>query len=141
MAWTPPKTWTTETLTSSDMNLHVRDNELYLKAHVDASAAQHGLPANANVLGNRAAAGQFMQVAVASQYESGAGAWYTLTATFPVAFTALVHYVAVVTNDCGTDHTAHPAPVNWTASVTAVTCYTYVPNGHTATLRVIAIGT
>lgn len=31
MAWTTPKTWTTEPLTSSDMNTHIRDNLLALK--------------------------------------------------------------------------------------------------------------
>lgn len=148
MAWTAPKTWAAETLTSSDMNLHVRDNELYLKAHVDASAEVHGLPANANVLGNRAAAGQFVQVITASQYEAGAGAWYTLTATFPVAFTTLVHYQASITNDIPNDHEdvggafgGAPQPHNFTSSVSAVTCRVWVANGHTVVLRVLAIGT
>jgi hypothetical protein len=31
MAWTTPKTWTATTLTSSDMNAHVRDNLNALK--------------------------------------------------------------------------------------------------------------
>ena len=39
MAWTAPKTWTSETLEASDMNTHIRDNLLALKgppsAHYD----------------------------------------------------------------------------------------------------------
>lgn len=37
MVWTPPKTWATgEVLSSNDMNLYVRDNTDYLKTEVDA---------------------------------------------------------------------------------------------------------
>lgn len=39
MAWTDPKTWASETLTSSDMNTHVRDNLNYLKGTSDGAVA------------------------------------------------------------------------------------------------------
>lgn len=32
MAWTAPKTWAGDLLTSSDFNTHIRDNLLWLKA-------------------------------------------------------------------------------------------------------------
>lgn len=35
MAWSTPKTWTSETLTSSDMNTYLSDNLSYLKGIVD----------------------------------------------------------------------------------------------------------
>jgi len=44
MAWTTPRTWVTgEVVTAAMMNEQVRDNEDYLKAHVDAATAVHGL--------------------------------------------------------------------------------------------------
>ena len=40
MAWTSPKTWTTnEVLTSSDMNVYVRDNETFLRNPPQCSAS------------------------------------------------------------------------------------------------------
>lgn len=39
MAWTAPKTWTAEVLTSSDMNTYIRDNQLFLKANTSYGAA------------------------------------------------------------------------------------------------------
>ena len=41
MAWTTPKTWSSEPLTSTDLNTYVRDNQNYLKGRVDADAAQY----------------------------------------------------------------------------------------------------
>lgn len=35
MAWTEPKTWSSEPLTSTDMNQYVRDNQNYLKDRLD----------------------------------------------------------------------------------------------------------
>ncbi len=35
MAWTSPKTWSSEPLTSSDLNTYVRDNQDYLKDRLD----------------------------------------------------------------------------------------------------------
>lgn len=37
-SWTPQKTWTSETLTSSDLNVYVRDDMEYLKAIADSLA-------------------------------------------------------------------------------------------------------
>lgn len=39
MGFTTPKTWTAATLTSSDMNTHVRDNLNFLKANIALGAA------------------------------------------------------------------------------------------------------
>jgi hypothetical protein len=38
-SWTTPKTWAAATLTSSDMNTHVRDNLNFLKANIALGAA------------------------------------------------------------------------------------------------------
>lgn len=44
MGWTTPRTWTAgELVTAAMMNEQVRDNEIYLKAHVDAEKGIHGL--------------------------------------------------------------------------------------------------
>ena len=44
MAWTTPRTWTAgEVVSASMMNEQVRDNEIYLKEHVDAVKGIHGL--------------------------------------------------------------------------------------------------
>ena len=40
MAWTTPKTWSSEPLTSTDMNTYIRDNQNYLKDRMD-NQAQH----------------------------------------------------------------------------------------------------
>ncbi|MCY3866884.1 MAG: hypothetical protein OXG68_15705 [Chloroflexi bacterium] len=40
MAWTTPKTWSSEPLTSIDLNTHVRDNQNHLKDRLDASASR-----------------------------------------------------------------------------------------------------
>ncbi|MCY4466357.1 MAG: hypothetical protein OXE46_12550 [Chloroflexi bacterium] len=39
MAWTSPKTWASEPLTSSDLNTYVRDNQDHLKDRLDNSAS------------------------------------------------------------------------------------------------------
>ena len=39
MAWTPPKTWTSEPLTSVDLNAQLRDNQNYLKGRMDNSSS------------------------------------------------------------------------------------------------------
>lgn len=39
MAWTTPKTWTSEPLTSTDLNAQLRDNQNYLKDRLDSSAS------------------------------------------------------------------------------------------------------
>lgn len=58
MAWTTPKTWASLTeLTASEMNTHVRDNMLYLKALADAipfSGAQALRVTDQNVANNSA---------------------------------------------------------------------------------------
>lgn len=41
MAWTTPKTWSAETLTSTDMNTHIRDNLNYLKDTIAPNAEQY----------------------------------------------------------------------------------------------------
>lgn len=41
MAWTTPKTWSSEPLTSTDLNTYIRDNQTYLKERVDAEAKQY----------------------------------------------------------------------------------------------------
>lgn len=38
MAWTNPKTWSSEPLTSIDLNRYVRDNQNHLKDRIDSSA-------------------------------------------------------------------------------------------------------
>lgn len=40
MAWTTPKTWSSEPLTSSDLNTYIRDNQAYLLDRLESSA-QH----------------------------------------------------------------------------------------------------
>lgn len=40
MAWTTPKTWTSEPLTSVDLNTYVRDNQNHLKDRLDSSAGK-----------------------------------------------------------------------------------------------------
>lgn len=40
MAWTSPKTWSSEPLTSSDLNTYVRDNQDYLKDRLDNSVSK-----------------------------------------------------------------------------------------------------
>ena len=40
MAWTSPKTWSSEPLTSSDLNTYVRDNQEHLKDRLDNSASK-----------------------------------------------------------------------------------------------------
>ena len=40
MAWTTPKTWTSEPLTSVDLNTYVRDNQNHLKDRIDSSASR-----------------------------------------------------------------------------------------------------
>jgi hypothetical protein len=63
-----------------------------LAAHGAASAAVHGLPANVNVLGNRNAAGEFIQRGTTSGTASvlaGSISYAVLTAkSFPVAFSS-----------------------------------------------------
>lgn len=39
MAWTTPKTWSSEPLTSVDLNTYVRDNQNHLKDRIDSSAS------------------------------------------------------------------------------------------------------
>ena len=39
MAWTTPKTWASEPLTSIDLNTYIRDNQNYLQDRVDSSDA------------------------------------------------------------------------------------------------------
>ncbi len=39
MAWTTPKTWTSEPLTSVDLNTYVRDNQNHLKDRIDSGAS------------------------------------------------------------------------------------------------------
>lgn len=39
MAWTSPKTWTSEPLTSIDLNTYVRDNQNHLKDRIDSSVS------------------------------------------------------------------------------------------------------
>lgn len=39
MAWTSPKTWTSEPLTSVDLNTYVRDNQNHLKDRIDSSVS------------------------------------------------------------------------------------------------------
>lgn len=62
--------------------------------HVGASAQVHGLPANVNVLGNRNAAGEFVQrgQVTSSAAQTGATSFYlsseSTTVTFPVAFSS-----------------------------------------------------
>jgi len=41
MAWTTPKTWASEPLTSLDLNTYIRDNQNYFKSRVDGEAKQH----------------------------------------------------------------------------------------------------
>lgn len=62
-------------------------------AHTNASANVHGLPANVNVLGNRNAAGQFVQHGTGSSTTAGSAvsvfrASANTTFTFPVAFSS-----------------------------------------------------
>lgn len=38
MAWTTPKTWSSEPLTSLDLNTYVRDNQIYLRERLENSA-------------------------------------------------------------------------------------------------------
>jgi hypothetical protein len=40
MTWTTPKTWSSEPLTSIDLNTYMRDNQNYLKDRLDASASR-----------------------------------------------------------------------------------------------------
>ena len=40
MSWTAPKTWTSEPLTSLDLNTYVRDNQNHLKDRLDNSASR-----------------------------------------------------------------------------------------------------
>jgi len=40
MVWTTPKTWSSEPLTSIDLNTYVRDNQNHLKDRLDASASR-----------------------------------------------------------------------------------------------------
>ncbi len=39
MAWTSPKTWSSEPLTSLDLNTYMRDNQNYLKDRLDSSVS------------------------------------------------------------------------------------------------------
>lgn len=39
MAWTSPKTWTSEPLTSIDLNTYVRDNQNHIKDRIDSGAS------------------------------------------------------------------------------------------------------
>lgn len=41
MAWTTPKTWASEPLTSIDLNTYIRDNQNYLKSRIDSTAQQY----------------------------------------------------------------------------------------------------
>lgn len=41
MAWSTPKTWASEPLTSVDLNTYIRDNQNYLKDRVDGVADQY----------------------------------------------------------------------------------------------------
>lgn len=40
MAWTTPKTWSSEPLTSIDLNTYVRDNQNHLKDRLDSSVSR-----------------------------------------------------------------------------------------------------
>lgn len=56
MAWTTPRTWTAgEVVTASMMNEQIRDNMTYLKNHVDATTAVHGLGTGVYVIGSKMA--------------------------------------------------------------------------------------
>lgn len=41
MAWTTPKTWSSEPLTSSDLNTYIRDNQAHLLDRVESSAEHY----------------------------------------------------------------------------------------------------
>ena len=71
------------------------------QSHAAASAAVHGLPASVNVMGNRTAAGEFLQHATTGQTMGAFGTGATLdtgatqTVTFAVAFSASPTVVAM----------------------------------------------
>lgn len=46
MAWTAPKTWSSEPLTSLDLNTYVRDNQNHLIGRLDTGAAKLGSSSN-----------------------------------------------------------------------------------------------
>lgn len=71
-------------------------------AHIAASAAVHGLPASVNVLGNRSAAGEFVQrgsdTVVGTGSALGTIYYHLKTVTFPVAFSAVTVVLAAATS-------------------------------------------
>ena len=66
----------------------------------NVAAAVHGLPASVNVLGNRSAAGKFIQEA-ASTGTVNATSYAEITVTWPVAFAAITFACAWVTRTGG----------------------------------------
>lgn len=63
-----------------------------INAHVVAGAAVHGLPASVNVLGNRAAAGEFVQRGWDYATFSGSARSVSKAISFPVAFTTITGF-------------------------------------------------
>jgi hypothetical protein len=75
-------------------------------AHIAASAAVHGLPASVNVLGNRSAAGEFVQRSSVIGGDQNTYPTFSscaeVTVTFPVAFSALATIQAGCLDDSRT---------------------------------------
>jgi hypothetical protein len=90
MAWTAPATWTTgQVVTAANLNEQIRDNETYIKAHIDASAAVHGLAASVNALGSKQAAALRIEYASANSAATGNGAIASVSVTWTNAFTTV----------------------------------------------------
>ncbi len=147
-AWTAPRTWVTgETVTAAVCNSAIRDNFTYIKTQQDlddthraATSAIHGLPANAYVLGNKGAAGEFVQRS--SQSITTGGGAVTLymgnaTVTFAVAFSG----VPVVVTGAVTEVAGNPGSGGYGVGTTGFTIQRLSDaGGATGSVHWIALG-
>ncbi len=107
----------------------------------NVAAAVHGLPASVNVLGNRSAAGEFVQRATAANANTSANnsldaTWNSSAViTYPVAFTSAPYVVGV---NKGTDVLVSIETANVTT--TTFSLFAFYSSNVVATLGWIALG-
>ncbi len=84
MAWKTPITWATGVVVTETMlNEQVRDNENYLKAHVDATSGVHGSPTGAYALATKNGVGRHIEygtvtitgTGIADETSTQSGTW------------------------------------------------------------------
>lgn len=114
-------------VTSGKLDATINNDLAAASSHIGASAQVHGLPANVNVLGDRDAAGTYVQSgsSAGSGTAGGAGSWTTVamgSITFPVAFAAVPRVFVTVTggNNVGPAYAGNVTTSGFTANAMAI---------------------